>query len=319
MNVYFDRKEKEYFREENGRLISCSREIQVLNGVPRFVALDNYAKPFGQQWIRFQQTQLDSFIGFPLSEMRLRRCLGEDLWNNLSGKLVLEAGCGAGRFTEILLNRGAIVVSVDLSEAVEANNNNFPINSNHYIAQADILDLPFEDDFFDVVLCLGVIQHTRNSEETIYSLYRHLKHNGSMVIDHYRVTLSFVTRLLPVYRFVLKYFKVSNTLAFTQGLVNIWFPIHSVVGRRIFLYALLTRFSPIVTYFHVYPLLSKDAQRDWAVMDTHDSLFDFYKRLLTMVQLGRILEQLPNVSNIFLSKGGIGLEARFEKSARQDC
>ena len=316
MNVFFDRKENEYFREVREKLISRGREIPIFNSIPRFVDVDNYAKPFGQQWIHFQQTQLDSFIGFPLSEMRLRRCLGEDLWSNLSGKLVLEAGCGAGRFTEILLNRGAIVVSIDLSEAVEANNKNFPITSNHYVAQADILDLPFEDNFFDVVLCLGVIQHTRDSVETINSLYRHLKQNGSMVIDHYRITLSFITRLLPVYRIILKYLKVDNTLAFTQRLVNLWFPIHRVFGRSIFTYALLTRVSPIVTYFHIYPLLSNLAQRDWSVMDTHDSLFDFYKRLLTRKQLRRIIEKLPNVSSVVLTKGGIGLEARFEKSLK---
>ncbi|HEX4950044.1 MAG TPA: class I SAM-dependent methyltransferase, partial [Blastocatellia bacterium] len=71
----------------------------IRNGIPRFVTTDNYAAAFGLQWLKFAQTQLDSYTGAPLSEMRLERCLGEPL-SNLQGKNVLEAGSGAGRFTE---------------------------------------------------------------------------------------------------------------------------------------------------------------------------------------------------------------------------
>jgi 2-polyprenyl-3-methyl-5-hydroxy-6-metoxy-1,4-benzoquinol methylase len=45
--------------------------------------------------------------------------VGEKLWAELAGKQVLECGCGAGRFTEILLAEGAQVTFIDLSEAVD--------------------------------------------------------------------------------------------------------------------------------------------------------------------------------------------------------
>src|SRR5579859_4350848 len=82
----------------DGRL-ACpqAHEYAIVNGVPRFVAASSYADHFGAQWNRFRKTQLDSFTGFPITRERLRRCLGEELWNSLKGRHVLECGCGAGR------------------------------------------------------------------------------------------------------------------------------------------------------------------------------------------------------------------------------
>ena len=314
MNIYFSRISQLFYKNEAESLVSLDEFIPVVNGIPRFVKSDNYASAFGRQWNRFQKTQLDSSIKFPLSQERLQRCLGDDLWENLDGKLVLEAGCGAGRFTEVLLKQGAIVVSVDLSDAVDSNQRNFPISDKHFICQADINSLPFKEEFFDIVICLGVIQHTRNSEEAISSLYSHVKKNGNLVIDHYRRTPSFITRLLPIYRFVLKYLDIKDSLKFTESLVKFWFPIHKILGRNLFLYAILSRFSPIVTYFHCYPLLSLQAQYDWSIMDTHDSLFDYYKRLKTVNEIRDTLNKLPGASNIIVKKGGIGIEARCIKS-----
>src|SRR5437016_3317155 len=128
-----------------------------INGIPRFVPNSNYAAAFGTQWKKYRLTQLDSYTGTTISKDRAQRCIGETLWNKLEGKQVLECGCGAGRFTEILLAEGACVTSIDLSEAVDANQENFSQNETHRIAQADILQLPFAPQQFDVVFCLGVI------------------------------------------------------------------------------------------------------------------------------------------------------------------
>jgi hypothetical protein len=89
-------------------LAACTYEhaYPIVDGVPRFVS-SGYTESFGRQWQRFRLTQLDSHTGLPLSEERLRRCLG---WQGeagaqlTKGKAILEAGCGAGRFTEVLLS-----------------------------------------------------------------------------------------------------------------------------------------------------------------------------------------------------------------------
>ena len=98
----------------------------IVNNIPRFVNTKNYTDTFGLQWNSFTKIQLDSNSGFSLTEQRLKRCLGDSLFLNIEGKKILEAGCGAGRFTEILLENNARVVSVDMSSAVDANQENFP-------------------------------------------------------------------------------------------------------------------------------------------------------------------------------------------------
>ena len=92
----------------------------IVKGIPRFVKNKNYAEAFGFQWNKFYATQLDSKSGTTNSEDRLSRVLGFPL-KQLSKMRVLEAGSGAGRFTEILLKYGALLDSFDFSNACEAN------------------------------------------------------------------------------------------------------------------------------------------------------------------------------------------------------
>ena len=60
----------------------------------------------------------------------------------------------------------------DLSSAIDVNSENFLISNTHQLIQADINDLPFVDNQFDIVICLGVVQHTPSPEETIKNLMR---------------------------------------------------------------------------------------------------------------------------------------------------
>jgi SAM-dependent methyltransferase len=157
----------------SGNSLNCAsgHGYEVPEGAPRFVDGSTYADHFGLQWAAFRRTQLDSYTGIPITRERLRRVLGEQLWNSLSGRDVLQCGCGAGRFTEILLERGARVTSIDLSDAVNANTQNCPVSDPHSVAQADIMELPFRPRSFEVVPCLGVIQHTPSPEKAIEQLY----------------------------------------------------------------------------------------------------------------------------------------------------
>ena len=105
---------------------SAGHGYAVQQGIPRLLSsTSNYADGFGAQWHQYRVTQLDSYTGTTISADRLRRCLGEELWAKLqqpSQRLaVLETGCGAGRFTEILSKLpAAFVTSTDLSAAAGA-------------------------------------------------------------------------------------------------------------------------------------------------------------------------------------------------------
>jgi 2-polyprenyl-3-methyl-5-hydroxy-6-metoxy-1,4-benzoquinol methylase len=295
--------------EENFSLCPEGDTFPIENGIPRFVPPSNYANAFGLQWKRYRRTQLDSYSGTDISKKRLRRCLGEKLWHNLAGKQVLECGCGAGRFTEILLNLGASVTSADLSEAVEANAENFPVSDTHRIAQADILNLPFAPRQFDVVICLGVIQHTPKPEETIARLYEQVRCGGSLVIDHYTHSLSYYTKTTALFRQVLKRLPPAEGIKWTERLVRALLPLHYRARRFRPAQMLLSRLSPVRCYYNNFPELGDDLHREWALLDTHDSLTDWFKHFRTRNQIRQTLQRL-GAQEIESEYRGNGVEAR---------
>lgn len=311
--VFYNRKKNKFYKADNGRFVCDEVIVETTGGIPRFVNEGSYASLFGEQWKQYKKTQLDSYSGTPITENRLNRCLGP-LKDNLKGKLVLEAGCGAGRFTEILLKKGARLVSSDLSSAVEVNIENFPVSDNHLVVQADINDMPFADESFDVVVCLGVIQHTPNPEQTIESLYKLVKKGGYLVIDHYNFVRSSFFRLASFYRYYLRKKPSSFTIPYTRKLVKRYLPLHKKFAKSRFLTMLLNRVSPVATYYRAFPQLNDQQQEEWALLDTHDGLTDWYKHLRSRKQIIEILTQL-GAADVNCDYGGNGVEAYCRKPA----
>jgi SAM-dependent methyltransferase len=256
--------------------------------------------------LKYRQTQLDSFTGESLSADRARRCIGEDAWSSLRGVHVLECGCGAGRFTEVLLAQGATVTSIDMTEAVEADHANFPQDDRHRIAQADILKLPFAGRGFDIVFCLGVLQHTPIPEQTMAALFEQVRPRGLLVVDHYTYRLGYFLSTQPIARAVLRRLPPDTGLRVTDRMVRMLWPLHSRLRRY---RRLLNRVSPIYTYFDTFPELSDEHQRAWAFLDTHDALTDHYKWFRTRRQIERALSDLGAVE-VEAWKDGNGIEAR---------
>jgi 2-polyprenyl-3-methyl-5-hydroxy-6-metoxy-1,4-benzoquinol methylase len=286
-------------------------------GIPRILASErNYADAFGEQWKKFRSTQLDSYSGTSISRDRLRRCLGEELWRALQGRKVLEvleAGCGAGRFTEVLLQQPAVsLTSTDLSAAVEPNQLNCPQSDRHRVIQCDINAAPFAPRQFDLVVCLGVIQHTKSPRQTIASLYQQLKPGGWLVIDHYTHSLARYTKVAMLLRPILKRLPPQRALETTRRLSEIFFPLHRALRGHPLLQALLSRVSPLTTYFHVLPQLDDRLQYEWSFLDTYDGFTDYYKRLRTGRWLRARLREL-GAQIIWVARGGNGIEARCRR------
>jgi ubiquinone/menaquinone biosynthesis C-methylase UbiE len=100
-------------------------------------------------------------------------------------KLVLDAGAGAGDQSRWLLEHGAEVASVDLSSAIDVVARKLRLSPNWVGIQGDITALPLTGKQFDVVYCEGVIQHTRDSAETVKQLIRMLNAGGLILATHY--------------------------------------------------------------------------------------------------------------------------------------
>jgi len=101
----------------------------------------------------------------------------------LTGRKVLDAGCGSGRYSQALSSYGASeVVGVDFSP--ENIRNAVAINSRYVKSEsvsfelADIRKLPFPDDSFDVVFSNGVVHHLPDPSAGVTELLRVLKPGG---------------------------------------------------------------------------------------------------------------------------------------------
>ena len=104
---------------------------------------------------------------------------------DIKGKLLLDAGCGAGTLSEFFIKKGANVVSLDLSNAINIAAKKLYSYKNWNGFKADITKMPFPDNYFDYVHCEGVIQHTHNSFEAVKELVRVTKVGGHIAAWHY--------------------------------------------------------------------------------------------------------------------------------------
>jgi len=245
-------------------------EYPIVEGIPRFVSPDNYAGNFGFQWNKFRQTQLDSTTGVLLSYDRFYKST-EWSPDELRGKKVLEVGCGAGRFTEVVLASGASVVSVDYSSAVTACWQNHKPNPSLDILQGDIYHLPIKPETFDYVYCLGVLQHTPDPKNAFAALTGPLRRGGKISVDIYR------KRKLTVFwskywiRPFTKRMDPERLFRLVEKVVPLLLPISILVGRVPLLGRKLRYLIPVANYDGIFPL-SRDQLHQWAVLDTFDML-----------------------------------------------
>src|SRR5262245_41864469 len=127
----------------------CAANYAITGGIPRFVSSDGYAESFGDEWHRFRTVQIDSANRTAASEesVAAKTGLGPD---DVRGRVVLDAGVGAGRYAEVMARWGAEVVGVDLTRAVDAAAQNLRGRSGVHLVQADLFALPFRDETFDL-------------------------------------------------------------------------------------------------------------------------------------------------------------------------
>jgi 2-polyprenyl-3-methyl-5-hydroxy-6-metoxy-1,4-benzoquinol methylase len=292
--------------------------VPVVRNIPRFVSSESYAAAFGFQWKTFARTQLDSDTGLTISRDRLAGALGGSL-EVLRGRSVLEVGCGAGRFTEVMLSAGARVFAFDLSTAVEANYENCHQSPDYFVCQADLLRAPVQPRAFDFVVCLGVIQHTPCPEETIAALAGYVTSGGSLVIDHYAsdYPANFVQRSL---RRLLIRLPANIATPAAIGLARVLLPLHKLTwtnSRGVWrIRKFLRSASPLVDYYEVYPQLGKPRLGEWSILDTHDTLTDYFKHRRTTSEIEECLRSCGLV-DVTVYYGGNGVEARAKRPASQ--
>ena len=266
-------------RQDGGALVDeQGNSFPIVGGVPRICEVENYAASFGEQWTIFDTTQFDDRTSLDASAARF---FGETGWTpeSLEGLDILEVGSGAGRFSRVVLQRTrANLYSVDYSTAVEANfRNNGPLGAGRFhLAQASIYDLPFPDNRFDRVFCMGVLQHTPDFEKSVQALIAKAKPRGEIAVDFYQIR-GFWTKIHAKYmlRPLTRRMDRDRLLKMIDRNAD-WLMRASNLLEKARL-GVLRRFLPVVDFHGTFPKgLTPDQLREWVVLDTLDMLSPEY-------------------------------------------
>lgn len=145
---------------------ACGRSYAVVDGIPRFAP--TFDDGFDARWREHPKGQAttqpvwDSKLGWGPSE--------------LSGRVVLDAGCGVGRFAALAGSYGATVIGLDASpSALAGAAHNAPAAM---LVQGDLLATPIADEAVDVAFSVGVLHHTADPREAFLRLARTVKRGG---------------------------------------------------------------------------------------------------------------------------------------------
>jgi ubiquinone/menaquinone biosynthesis C-methylase UbiE len=108
---------------------------------------------------------------------------------------ILDAGGGSGGVVELFSQRLRLAVAVDLD---------LPSLLQHRAtatqrAAADLACLPFQDGFFDLVLCSWVLEHLVEPEQVFVEISRVLKAGGRFIFitPNSRNPITFLNRVVP--------------------------------------------------------------------------------------------------------------------------
>ena len=268
--------------EEHSKGLACSHcglVFPEVNGVVRFVSMEYYAGSFGFQWKLYARTQLDNEQS-RRSEQAFRRRTGfgpEDL----AGKLVLDVGCGMGRFAEVATRWGARVVGIDLSVAAEVAAANLA-SSSATVFQADVFQLPFADESFDYIYSIGVLHHTPDCQAAFKMLPPLLKPGGRIAVWLYSGYNHWYS-MSDVYRKITRRMSPQLLHKFCYGVVPLY-ALHKLL-RRI---PLVGRPASGALAYVVPMAFNPDPK--WRILDTFDWYSPWYQSKHTYEEVFRWFE-----------------------------
>ena len=253
----------------------CGKTYPITNFIPRFVEADNYANPFGLEWSQHQKTQIDKFNGTTISHDYFYKVTN---WNkkDLQSNVVLEVGCGAGRFTEVLIEADAEIISFDLSNSVDVCLENLGLANNLHIIQADIYKLPLKKKCFDKIVCRGVLQFTPRVEDSFMALIPLLKEGGEIAMDMFRKRWYMFPKY--VIRFFTTRIKQEKLYKYVSKAVPALLPVSTFIRTKIPVVGFpLSRAIPIKNFKNILPL-NDEQLLEWGILDTFNAYSPVFEK-----------------------------------------
>jgi len=169
-----------------GAVWACTRGhvFPVVDGVVRLLpraelSRTRTAQTFGLQWTTFDVS--DRAEDEAVFQEKTGLSIG-----SLAGKLVLDAGCGGGRYARLAGEAGARVVAMDLSTAVTQARRLTASLPDVLVVQGNLMEPPLAPQSFDVVYSIGVLHHTPDTLRAFTSVARLVKPGGHLAVWLYR-------------------------------------------------------------------------------------------------------------------------------------
>lgn len=274
----------------SGTLSSKNNSYPIIDGVPRFVShqQSNYARSFAYQWQRWPRLQFDSSNINGLMHNYTKK-----MWESicsvdshlLKDQLVLDIGCGAGRFIEVVREKGASVIAIDYGSAIEVAANNFKYDHDVCLIQADALALPIDSSSIDGAYSIGVLHHTPAPEAGVLQAARVLKPSAWFGICVYPkggyYDFISVQAWRRLFSFFWPIFRQYPPLFYSYMSVTISRLLQKIPFIGAFLSKAFRAFFPCV----------KLADFNWAVLDTFDSVTPSYQSAHTAEEVDSWLKK----------------------------
>lgn len=108
------------------------------------------------------------------------RCLNK-IYEEIAGKVVLDAGCGTGKLAE--LKNYAKYVGVDFVEHELWHSAQTDFSSFH---EMSVENIAFADESFDLVICAHVLEHVRNPVNVLLEIRRLTKSEAVIILPRER-------------------------------------------------------------------------------------------------------------------------------------
>lgn len=188
LSIRVDVRERDRVKSGELKCGKCGGAWPIRDFIPRFVSGSHYADSFGKQWKTFARTQLDTSSRNE-SELRFTSEMG---WTTaeMKGVSVVEFGSGAGRFVDVVSRAGAaLVVGVDITDAVDAAYENLGNRENVAFIQADVFQAPLKKNSFDRAYSIGVLHHTPTPELGFKKMVELVRVDGSVGLSLYEIIL----------------------------------------------------------------------------------------------------------------------------------
>ena len=226
---------------------NCHLRFEIRNGIPRFIPPElseqvrRNVSNFGYEWSWLSsvsdknETEFSSYLGN----------IGPESFRS---RVVLDAGCGMGKFLSLSGKYGAQdVIGVDLADqSVEAAYSNTQHLGNVHVVQADLFHLPLKP-CFDLVYSIGVLHHLSHPQGGFQHLVERLKDSGVILawVYGYEGNELFIRFIDPLRRLTCRMPLQVNKILAAVLAFTLWIPITT-------LYVPLNKWKIKLLPFHDY-------------------------------------------------------------------